>query len=64
MYVLYNPNGAMRSIMYVLDDLGHFAYFSRVFSKMDLKIENFDFLHRVYFRNPEIERKWPVSKFF
>ena len=41
--------------------LGHFAY---IFSKMNLKIENFDFLHRVYFRNPEIESNWPVLKFF
>ena len=48
----------------ILGVLGHFAYFLLVLSKMDLKIENFDFLHRVYFRNPEIERKWPVSKFF
>ena len=48
----------------ILRDLGHFSYFSRVFSKMDLKIENFDFLHRVYFRNPEIESKRPVLKFF
>ena len=41
----------------ILGDLGHFAYFSLVFSKMDLKIEKFDFLHRVYFPNPEIESK-------
>ena len=85
MYVSNNLDGAMRSIMYVLDDfagfgqcntnikfwtrngpnhLDHFSYFSRVFSKMDLKIEKFDFLHGVYFRNPEIERFRPLSKFF
>jgi hypothetical protein len=51
-------------IIDVFDDLGHFAYFLLIFSKMDLKIENFDFLHRVYFRNPEIESKRSLSKNF
>ena len=53
--------------MYVLDDFagfGSFSYISRVFSKMDLKIKIFDFLHGVYFWNPEIERFRPLSKFF
>ena len=53
--------------MYVLDDFagfGSFSYISRVSSKMDLKIAKFDFLHGVYFRNPEIERYRSLSKFF
>jgi hypothetical protein len=61
--MLHNPNGAMRYIMHVLDNLGHFLYISRVFSKMDLKIENFDFLHRVYFWDSEIERNRPLRSF-
>ena len=65
--MLHNPDGAMRSIMYVLDDFtgfGSFLILLRIFSKMDLKIKKIDFLHMVYFQNPEIESKWPVSKFF
>ena len=65
--VSVNPKGAMRSIMYVLDDFagfGSFSYISRVFSKMDLKIKFFDFLHIIYFRNPEIERFRPLPIFF
>ena len=45
-----------------LRDVGHFSYFSRVFSKMDLKIKKNDFLHMVYFQNPEIEHNQPLSK--
>ena len=67
MYVSNNPNGAMRSIKYVFDDFAGFGSFcvpfARIF-KMDLKIKKFDFLHRIYFRNPEIERYRPLLKFF
>ena len=49
--VSVNPNGAMRSLMYVLDDFagfGFFPYFLRVFSKMDLKNEKFDYHQIIY----------------
>jgi hypothetical protein len=42
----------------------YFSYFSLVFSKMDLKIDIFDFLQMIYFWNPEIKSKRPLSKFF
>ena len=48
----------------ILGDLGHFAYFSLVFSNMDLKIKKIDFLHMVYFQNPEIERFRPLPTNF
>ena len=50
--------------MMILWDLGNFSYFSPVFSKMDMKNNFFDFLHMVYYRNPEIQCKQPISIFF
>ena len=63
MYVLYNPNGAMRSMRYVLDDFAGFGSFLVLFAhifKNGLENQKNDFLHMIYFRNPEIERYRPL----
>jgi hypothetical protein len=44
----------------ILWDLGHFSYFSLVFSKMNLKIKKID-PHQIFFWNPEIESKQSLS---
>jgi hypothetical protein len=65
--MLNNPNDAMRSIMYVLDDFAGFGSFLVLFAyifKNGLENQKFAFLYRVYFQNPEIERYRPLSKFF
>jgi hypothetical protein len=66
MCVLYNSKVALMSIMFVFHDFaefGHFLLFLHIFKNGDENLKN-DFLHMVYFRNPEIERNPPLSNIF
>ena len=61
--VSVNPNGTMRSIMYVLDDFAGFGSFLVLFMRIfkdGIENQKFDPHQIIYFRNPEIERKRPL----
>ena len=60
-YVLYNPKGAMRSIIIFAGFGSFFVPFGLIF-KNGLENKKIDFLHTIYFRNPEIERNQLQSK--
>ena len=65
--MILNPFVVLGPINSVFDNFSRFrqfSYFSRAFSKMDLKIENFDFLQPRYFWKAGVEPFSDLPKFF